>query len=146
MLLPNFNEHGFLPEGVWNCEIEEFISRFAVFQRTDCRLQLCSKLEEFLADVSKIKFIKEIIIDGSYVTEKDEPNDIDIILILDKEFEKVETPFWIVNLLDSSLLRKKYQFDVKVVVFESNMHLEYLDFFQNVRQSNLKKGIVRLIR
>lgn len=145
-MLPKFTEDGFLPQGIWECEIEEFISRFAVFQKTDRRVSLFSRLEELLAETSKIEFMKEVIIDGSYVTGKDEPNDIDIILVLEKRVETLEIPFWALNILDVKQLRKKYPFDVKVVIFESSSYFEYLDFFQNVRQSNLRKGIVRLIQ
>lgn len=145
-MLPELTKNGFLPEGIWNCEIEEFTSRFAVFQKTDRRISLFSKLENFLTELSDIKFVKEVIVDGSYVTEKDEPNDIDIILVLGEDFENAEIPFWIINRLDAIQLKKKYQFDIKIVIFESSSYFEYLDFFQNVRQSNLRKGIVRLIQ
>lgn len=145
-MLPKFTKEGFLPQGIWDCEIEAFISRFAIFQKTDRRVLLFSKLEELLAEISKIDFIKEVIIDGSYVTQKDAPNDIDIILVLDEKAEKTDIPFWAANILDVKQLKRKYSFDVKVVIFNSLSYFEYLDFFQNVRQSNLRKGIVRLIQ
>lgn len=145
-MLPRFTENGFLPQGIWECSIEEFISRFAIFQKTDRRVLLFSKLENLLSEISRINLIKDILIDGSYVTNQIEPNDIDIIIVLDRQSESIEIPFWVLNTLDSNLLRKKYQFDVKVVIDGSHTYFEYLDFFQNVRQSNLRKGLVRLIR
>jgi predicted nucleotidyltransferase len=144
-MLPTFNEHGFLPEGVWDCQIDEFISRFAVFTVSDGRIRLFAKLKELLADLSKIEYICEIIIDGSYVTAKNEPNDIDIIISLEEKFTETEPPFWIINTLDSTKLGRKYRFDVKIVIFESETYFEYLDFFQNVRQSKVRKGVVRLM-
>ena len=146
MMLPKFNESGFLPEGVWDCTIDEFISRFAVFTRSDQRLRLFGKLQQLLSEISKIDFICEIIIDGSYVTDKDEPNDIDIVFSLNEEIAEIELPFWISNTLDANKLSRKYQFDVKIVIFKSATYFEYLDFFQNVRQSKVRKGVVRLLR
>jgi predicted nucleotidyltransferase len=145
-MLPIFNEHGVLPEGVWDCTIDEFISRFAIFTASDVRIRLFAKLEELLADISRINYVCEIIVDGSYVTAKDEPNDIDIIISLEEKFTETEPPFWIINTLDSTRLSRKYQFDVKIVIFESETYFEYLDFFQNVRQSKVRKGVVRLMR
>ena len=62
-MLPDFDENGFLPEGVWDCSIEEFRSRFAIFRRSDCRLKLFDKLEEFLAEILKTDWVREVIID-----------------------------------------------------------------------------------
>ena len=92
MMLPNFDENGFLPEGVWDCSVAEFASRFAVFRRSDRRLKLFSQLEVFLEEILKTDWIQEVIIDGSFVTNKDEPNDIDLILLTSKEETEITVP------------------------------------------------------
>ncbi len=143
-MLPNYDENGFLPEGVWDCSLEELQTRFAAFRRSDRRLKLFAELEKFLAEIIKTNWVKEIIIDGSFVTEKEEPNDIDIILALHKSTANIETPFWIENTLDRTRLAKKYKFDVMVVLDQSRKYQVNLDFFQQVRQSDLRKGVVRL--
>ena len=143
-MLPNFEENGFLPEGVWECSLKEFSGRFAAFRRSDRRMQLFAKLEEFLDETDKTKWVKEVIIDGSFVTGKDEPNDIDILLALDSETENLEMPFWIERVLDKSLIRKRYGFDVFIEVYDSSFYHKNLDFYQKVRHSDLRKGVVRL--
>jgi predicted nucleotidyltransferase len=144
-MLPNFDENGFLPEGIWECSLKEFRRRFAVFRRSDRRLHLFANLEEFLDEIHKTKWVNEIIIDGSFVTNKDEPNDIDILLALDSNKTKTEMPFWIESFLNQSQLRKKYMFDVISAFYQSPKYYKNLDFFQQVRQSKLRKGVVRLI-
>jgi len=143
-MLPNYDENGFLPEGVWDCSLEELQTRFAAFRRSDRRLKLFAELEKLFAEIIKTNWVKEIIIDGSFVTEKEEPNDIDIILALHKSTANIETPFWIENTLDRTRLAKKYKFDVMVVLDQSRKYQVNLDFFQQVRQSDLRKGVVRL--
>ncbi|MGI8883223.1 MAG: DUF6932 family protein [Pyrinomonadaceae bacterium] len=143
-MLPNYDENGFLPEAVWDCSLEELQTRFAAFRRSDRRLKLFAELEKFLAEIIKTNWVKEIIIDGSFVPEKEEPNDIDIILALHKSTANIETPFWIENTLDRTRLAKKYKFDVMVVLDQSRKYQVNLDFFQQVRQSDLRKGVVRL--
>ncbi|MDQ3131609.1 MAG: hypothetical protein M3Q99_12720 [Acidobacteriota bacterium] len=143
-MLPNYDENEFLPEGVWDCSLEELQTCFAAFRRSDRRLKFFAELEKFLAEIIKTNWVKEIIIDGSFVTEKEEPNDIDIILALHKSTANIETPFWIENTLDRTRLAKKYKFDVMVVLDQSRKYQVNLDFFQQVRQSDLRKGVVRL--
>ena len=143
-MLPNFNQQGFLPEGVWDCDLAEFVKTFAVFRRSDRRLVLFEKLESFLKETLATGWVQEIIIDGSFVTKKDEPDDIDIILALFPAFDEAEVSFWTGKLLDEKHLSKKYRFDVKVRKFGSPKYFEWLDFFQEVKDSNERKGVVRL--
>lgn len=133
-----------MPEGVWDCSVEELRLKFGVFRTSDRRPNLFDKLEKLLAETNKTEWIEEIIIDGSFISGKDEPNDIDIILALRQETKNVETPFWIERILSQEGLKKRYGFDVIIVIYESPKHLINLDFFQQVRQSDLRKGVVRL--
>ena len=118
-MLPSFDENGFLPEGVWDCSIEEFRSRFAIFRRSDCRLKLFDKLEDFLAEILKTDWVREVIIDGSFVTDKAEPGDIDVLLALHPEFEETELLFWEKRSLDPKHLGKKYKFDQDFLIKNS---------------------------
>lgn len=143
-MLPNFDENGFLPEGVWECFVAEFASRFAVFRRSDRRLKLFSQLEIFLEEILKTDWIQEVIIDGSFVTNKDEPNDIDLILALKPDFETAQIPFWLSQRLNVKRLRRIYKFDVFIEIYGTVGYKNKLDFFQDVRDSALRKGVVRL--
>jgi hypothetical protein len=80
MPIPEMNEAGLLPEGVHEATLEEVRERFGRFQRTDRRPALFTKLSTHLAEVRASGFVEAVILDGSFVTAKDEPSDIDLIL------------------------------------------------------------------
>jgi hypothetical protein len=143
-MLPEFDQQGFLPEGVWTCGLVEFVKTFAVFRRSDRRLMLYEKLESLLKETLATGWVQEIIIDGSFVTKKDEPGDIDIILALFPAFDTAEISFWTGKVLDGKFLSKKYSFDVKVETFGSFGYQKTLDFFQQIKDSDERKGVVRL--
>lgn len=144
-MLPRLNENGYLPEGVWDCSLEELRAAFGVFRRSDQRSKLFSKLEEFIKEIGKTRWVKEIIVDGSFVTGKSEPNDIDVIIGLDSGFEDAEISFWESRLLNKKFLSKKYGFDVFIEIVASKDFEEKLDFFQQIKQSETRKGVARLI-
>ncbi len=82
MPIPEIDETGFLPEGVHQATLEEVREPFGRFQRTDRRPVLFSQLSLFLAEVRASGLVEAVIVDGSFVTAKDEPSDIDLILVL----------------------------------------------------------------
>ena len=82
MPIPDLTEHGYMPEGVHDCSVEEIESRFGQFQRSDCRCRLFARLKEYLRQAQASGLVKAVIIDGSFVTEKEEPNDVDVIVVL----------------------------------------------------------------
>ena len=95
MPIPELNENGFLPEGVHEASLEEVRERFGRFQRTDRRPALFAKLSLFLAEVRASGLVVAVILDGSFVTAKDEPSDIDLILVLrpDHDYDADPKPF-----------------------------------------------------
>lgn len=45
-MIPDFDENGFLPEGIWDADLAEFAKRFAVFRRSDRRFDLFEELRK----------------------------------------------------------------------------------------------------
>jgi hypothetical protein len=82
MPIPNLNEQGLLPPGIYDCSLEETGERFGTFQSTDRRTRLYEKLQVFLQQVRSTNLVIAVIVDGSFVTSKSAPNDIDLILVL----------------------------------------------------------------
>jgi hypothetical protein len=78
--IPNLNEQGLLPPGMHNCSLEEIGERFGTFQSTDRRPRLYEKLQVFLQQVRSIDLAIAVIVNGSFVTSKADPNDIDLII------------------------------------------------------------------
>ncbi len=85
MNLPGFNGEGDLPEGVYQASLDEIITRFGC--ATTRRLQLGSRLAHIFALAKDTNYLERFIIFGSFITDKPEPNDIDILLIMRNDFD-----------------------------------------------------------
>jgi hypothetical protein len=78
-----FDERNLLHPGVHDASMETVEALFGKFQRSDRRMKLFAKLAEFVEAVRKAGCGSSVIIDGSFVMVCiDEPNDIDIVLVL----------------------------------------------------------------
>ena len=73
MPIPEFNELGYLPPGVHEATWAEFLARFGINPR---RLRLATGLAAALRKLG-IAGCRRVIIGGSFVTDKAEPNDFD---------------------------------------------------------------------
>jgi hypothetical protein len=147
MPIPAFDEHGFLPLGVYDCTLAEIKARFGSFQATDQRPTLFQKLQALIAEARAAGFVRSLLIDGSFVTATPNPNDIDLVLVLplghDLTADLSPAQY---NLVSKRRVQKRYGFDI-VAVRESTLEFnEAVAFFQQVRhQPALRKGILRLL-
>ena len=85
MPLPDFNDKGDLPEGVHQATIDEVISRFGT--GTPQRQLVTTNLLKILKLAVATGKLERLIIFGSYVTTKANPNDVDIILVFQDDFD-----------------------------------------------------------
>ena len=145
-------EDGVLPEGVHICSIDEVERAFGRFQRTDRRQHLTATLRRYVEAAQKIGNAKAVVVDGSYVTVKDEPGDIDVMLVLKTETNLAEdlspTEY---NVQSKRMVRRLFGFDVFTVVDGSARYSETVDFLSDVKAtepnpytSRTRKGIVRI--
>lgn len=87
MPIPEFNQSGVLPKGLHRCSIKEFVDRFCYQIKNDnCynfnpRIAYNEVLEQ-LFGLSIQNGSKSIIFGGSFITNKEYPDDIDCIVIL----------------------------------------------------------------
>jgi predicted nucleotidyltransferase len=83
--LPDFDENGTLPPGIYAVNLDIILTRFGGSKSLK-RSQLTRNFREFY------NFIKYysigIYVDGSYTTTKMGPSDIDLIVILPPEFKQ----------------------------------------------------------
>lgn len=79
MPIPALNEHGLLPAGVHDCTVEEVQASFGWNEH---RRQLTEGFTQFLRDEIHDEFGSPVYADGSFVTDKERPNDIDVVLDL----------------------------------------------------------------
>lgn len=76
--LPPFDERGCLPEGIYNPSVQDFLERFVNI--TERRKELFEKYQQFTKLCNDAKGIEQHYVDGSYVTNKEEPGDIDLLI------------------------------------------------------------------
>jgi hypothetical protein len=147
MAIPSFDGNGFLPEGIHLASEKELFERFRVFHTSVRRINLSHKLRDYLGEIRNSGFDVEVFVDGSFVTSKDEPSDIDLVLILPADFETDEnlSPYK-TNPISARYVKRYYGFDILVANRGSDNHGRYLNDFQDVKGSpGLRKGIIRLV-
>ena len=77
MWIPDFNENGLLPPGVHECTFPEAKDRFAF---NDTRLAIWDNLTIAIEKMQAFALTGTLHLDGSYVTDKAIPGDVDLIL------------------------------------------------------------------
>lgn len=146
MPIPRLTEEGILPNSIYECSLEELENVFGQFQSTDCRIHLTRKLRAYIDELRKSGIGTELIIDGSYVTRKDNPGDIDLILVLAKDFDYSSpiNPFEY-NLASNKVVKRKYGFDVFVEKKGTGRYNSRIEFFQRVKENpDLTKGLLKI--
>ena len=140
------DKHGLLPEGVHDCNLAEIKARFGSFHRSDRRPQLFARLESFLDEAKASPMVRSLLVDGSFVTTKSDPNDIDLIVVVtsDHDFSADLSPADY-NVVSKQRVRRRYGFDLLVAREGSVEYRRWVDFFQQVRlEPDRRKGILRL--
>lgn len=145
-------EDGVLPEGIHDCTIDEIEDRFGRIQGTDWRCTLTRELREYLNEAWKCGFIKAVIIDGSFVTVKDRPDDIDIIVVLPPGFDiGAELLPMEYNLTNKKGMRRQFRFHFDLVAHPEGSagYNKYVDLFCDVKAgatytSKTRKGLLRV--
>jgi hypothetical protein len=84
-MIPNFRDDGYLPEGLHLATEAEVTFRFG--SGTPRRRRLVLRLRRWL-ELSRLTGAHRFLVDGSFVTAKEEPNDIDAVVLLADDFER----------------------------------------------------------
>jgi hypothetical protein len=146
MPIPALTTDGFLPEGVYACTLEEVRERFGQFQESDCRCRLFERLEDYVRNASASGVVRAIIVDGSFVTSKNAPGDIDLIIVsLPKGSLPAELRPAEYNALSKRQIHRQFGMDA-LSAQEGEMELEeHVEFFSQVRnRPELRKGMLRI--
>ena len=85
MPIPSLDKHGLLPSGVYDCSLQEISEVFATNKH---RGQLFGNLLSCLHNEIRPLFDSPIYINGSFVTDKDHPEDVDVALELEGVSDK----------------------------------------------------------
>lgn len=150
-MIPDLHD-GVLPFGIHACTFEEMRAKFGRFSRTDRRIRLAESLQKYIDEARKSGIAKAVVVDGSYITRKPEPGDIDLILVLRADFNlaKELRPFEY-NLQSRRMVRRLYGFDVRAAVDGSETYSFYISEFSKVRlddpeqsDNQTQKGLLRI--
>ena len=146
MPIPALNSDGLLPVGTHETTIEEIRQRFGSFDGSDRRIQLFTRLEKLVADLRKSGRFAGVVVDGSFVTAKRMPEDIDVIVALRRDHD------WNADLGPSDYalvsrhaLRRTFGFDVLFATDGGGDHERYVEFFGHLREDAVvRKGMLRI--
>jgi predicted nucleotidyltransferase len=84
-VIPEFNAAGDLPVAVYRATLTETISRFGMGAAQ--RQSVAIRLDRIYRLAHATGFVSRMILFGSFVTNKEEPNDVDIAIIMEDTFE-----------------------------------------------------------
>ena len=88
MALPACNDEGDLPPGVHRATLPEVLERFG--QGSVQRRAVADRLRRVYELVISTEKLARFVVFGSFVTAKDDPNDVDIILLMEDTFDASE--------------------------------------------------------
>ena len=150
-MIPELDDN-VLPEGIHVCTIDEVAAMFGRFWVTDRRIMLTAKLRRFVEEARKSGFVQAIIIDGSYVTGKKGPSDIDVIVGLRPDTDlSVSGGLFAIQLTNRRVLRRDYGVDVRSVPDRSDKFNELVEYYTHIRPDDpeqasgkSRKGLLRI--
>lgn len=149
------DEHGILPVDVHDVDLDEIGSLFGRFQRTTRRINLFSKLQEYINELRKAGIRGWVIVDGSFVMRCiDEPDDIDVVLVLaqDWDLEAELRPFQY-NLVSKRDVKRNFPIEVFPALAGSDAERGWTEYFQQINVKwyepygfavGSRKGVVRI--
>jgi predicted nucleotidyltransferase len=145
-VLPEFTGQGVLPPGIHRASFEEIEARYGKFQRSDRRARLLAIVREFVQEVRACRWVQRVLLAGSLVTRKDEPDDIDILLVFERQADFVELLPHEYNVLYQTGAQRRFGAVLDLhVVEEGGEALErLLRFFQRDRDGHTV-GMVEVI-
>ena len=77
-MLPPLDENGYLPPGIHRCQVDEIVDRFGTGSPE--REVETQELLDFI-EWARRAGIRRVVVNGSFVTAKTSPNDVDIVVL-----------------------------------------------------------------
>ncbi|OME60889.1 hypothetical protein BSK59_05580 [Paenibacillus odorifer] len=142
MTIPDFNENGTLPSGMFSVSWEEFEARFGINHR---RKQLINGLKRAVSEFRSAGG-KTLYLDGSFVTNKKNPDDFDACYSPNElNPDKLDPTLLDCTKAGRQKQKVKYEGEFFPGTIPADMvGTRYIDFFQKDKRTGLPKGIIIL--
>lgn len=139
--IPPFRADGYLPEALYLASEAEVLFRFGSSTRR--RRRLAVRLRRWIELARQIGG-QRLLIDGSFITAKDEPNDIDAVILLPPDFqEQIAQGIESALELEEMLLTRRPE-EIFAAEDEADWN-EWLEFFSRTREADGRcKGLVEV--
>lgn len=144
MPLPEFNEFGDLPEGSHPASLAEVVARFG--SGTAQRAAVTDRLHRIYRLAVATDHLDRLVVFGSYVSDMNEPNDVDVILVMRNDFRSEDCPVEASVLFDHA--RANDELGASVFWVRPDMLLgepleQFLAFWQTKRDGR-RRGVVEI--
>jgi len=145
MPLPDLKRNGDLPTGVRRATLEETLARFGGGTR---QRRLCAGRLRHVYDLARrTGHLHRLVVFGSFVTSKPEPNDVDVVLVMTDDFRLESCPPELVGLFDHATAQARFGasiFWTRPSVLISESLDEFVACWQTKRGGS-RRGIVEVI-
>lgn len=142
-MIPEFNIDGNLPEGIYTTDEDEFLNRFGTGSAR--RKWLGERLQELFALAKSTGKLERIFVWGSFVSAKESPNDVDLLLLMSGDFQLKDVSEDCKILFDHVEARLRFHADV--FWSKSSIGVEILDLWLDTYQTARdfkRRGIVEV--
>ena len=109
-------------------------------------MALFEQLARYFEEIRQAGGILALVLDGSYISAKQEPNDIDLIVALEHDIDTSPLlPPSFYNLISRRQVSRRYHMDVLVARDGGKEYQKYIEFFSKGRDlSQPRKGLLRV--
>ncbi|MFW0717600.1 DUF6932 family protein [Pedobacter sp. N23S346] len=144
-MIPLFDEEGYLPSGIYEASLTKFEAHFST---NLVRKNIFQGFLRLIADLKKVG-CGTVFVDGSYVTRKEYPKDIDVCWDdrgLDLNLVIAALPILWDLQHPRDRQQRQYRADVfPAFVTENGSKKMFLDFFQQIKgEEHKQKGIIKI--
>ena len=141
MPIPTFRDDGYLPEGLYGASEEEVSACFG--QSTPRREYLMGRLRCWLELARAVK-ARRLFINGSFVTDKTEPGDVDAVVWLPDNFPEqvnIGNP----EAIELQTMLRTREPEELFLVYSQEMWEGWVEFFSQTREADGRlKGVVEV--